>query len=452
MKILFYLLLCLSSLLAFGNQQPEEPVDPNLYLSQEGGFQFEVTPQQGPLPGTTQGTPGQQQFFGQLQAIQDAIRNIQNMEIQIDPNSIDLGPEFYAYLNSDEFKASIAQYLQENQPQDPIPVQPESQADLIQTDTTLLSTLVEAQNILPRFPDEIPCLLGETTPLTFQTPSHTPEGIQLREVAAQADFLECSSQPFQVASGVASKLLLLEADNSYQEGDALVGERSLELAREIVNTALGYVPVVGNVLDAVTAVTGYNVITGKTVSGLERVLAATSVFMPKIVAEVASSSGKIVGKALPKVLEKIGKMSQLEGKAGQLGTDLAVAAQRDMGSLNSALRNAELSGFNLTQLHPGNKIDDVIVETLVSNHNVTSQFVLTSHEALEAGIKWVGPKHSQIAPGVYRSQDNMRQFRIDTGSLEGAHRPNVPHVHFESFTPQEINKFKANNHVKIEGD
>lgn len=62
--------------------------------------------------------------------------------------------------------------------------------------------------------------------------------------------------------------------------------------------------------------------------------------------------------------------------------------------------------------------------------NVTAG-VLREGEALGAAERWLGTGYREIAPGVFRSADNTRQFRMTASDL-GAKRP---HVHFESIGP-----------------
>ena len=97
-----------------------------------------------------------------------------------------------------------------------------------------------------------------------------------------------------------------------------------------------------------------------------------------------------------------------------------------------------------------NRVDDVISETLNSTRkNTTSNYILTADEALEAGVKFVGPGYKEIGKpgsGVFRSADETRQFRMDNGSLSGSHPPNKPHVHLETYKPG-ANKHIVNNHI-----
>ncbi|RRZ97081.1 VENN motif pre-toxin domain-containing protein [Erwinia sp. 198] len=98
------------------------------------------------------------------------------------------------------------------------------------------------------------------------------------------------------------------------------------------------------------------------------------------------------------------------------------------------------------------KIDNVINETLSGKKNFTSSTTLTSDEALAAGLKFLGSGYKEIGKpgsGVYHSADGTKEFRIDSGSIGGAHAPGVPHVHFGVKNP-ETGKYISNNHVPYE--
>ncbi|EPU8566677.1 hypothetical protein ACVZYT_004462, partial [Yersinia enterocolitica] len=95
------------------------------------------------------------------------------------------------------------------------------------------------------------------------------------------------------------------------------------------------------------------------------------------------------------------------------------------------------------------KIDTIINETLLGKKNFTSSTTLTSDEALAAGLKFLGTGYKEIGKsgsGVYHSADGTKEFRIDSGSIGGAHAPGVPHVHFGVKNP-ETGKYISNNHV-----
>jgi hypothetical protein len=90
----------------------------------------------------------------------------------------------------------------------------------------------------------------------------------------------------------------------------------------------------------------------------------------------------------------------------------------------------------------------VIQETLSGTGNFTSAHTLDATEALGAAEQFLGPGYRELGrpgSGVYRSADTLRGFRMDPNSLQGLHQPNVPHVHFELFTPNNVRL--VNNHV-----
>lgn len=95
------------------------------------------------------------------------------------------------------------------------------------------------------------------------------------------------------------------------------------------------------------------------------------------------------------------------------------------------------------------KIDSIINETMSGKKNFTSSTTLTTDEALAAGLKFLGSGYKEIGKsgsGVYHSADGTKEFRIDSGSIGGAHAPGVPHVHFGLKNP-ETGKYVSNNHV-----
>jgi hypothetical protein len=72
---------------------------------------------------------------------------------------------------------------------------------------------------------------------------------------------------------------------------------------------------------------------------------------------------------------------------------------------------------------------------------------ISADMALESGAKWVGKGYKEVAPGVFRSSDGLRQFRMMTEDLVGAHGDIGPHVHFESLNP--LGRVIENNHVPL---
>ena len=70
----------------------------------------------------------------------------------------------------------------------------------------------------------------------------------------------------------------------------------------------------------------------------------------------------------------------------------------------------------------------------------------TAEQALRQAQQRLGPGYSEIAPGVYRSADGLRQFRMTTSDLTDAKQG--AHVHFEDIAPNG-RTIKENSHVQI---
>jgi hypothetical protein len=68
-------------------------------------------------------------------------------------------------------------------------------------------------------------------------------------------------------------------------------------------------------------------------------------------------------------------------------------------------------------------------------------------EALAGAVKWLGDGYKEIAPGVFRSADDARQFRMTTSDLMDKRKGT--HVHFESIGP-DGREIVENSHVRIE--
>lgn len=95
-------------------------------------------------------------------------------------------------------------------------------------------------------------------------------------------------------------------------------------------------------------------------------------------------------------------------------------------------------------------IRGVIEETLSGKSTrELSKFELSSSEVLETADQFLGTGYRTVNKerGIYRSEDGLRQFRMDSSSLLGAHSPNVPHVQFEVFESAQSTKPYITNHV-----
>ncbi len=76
----------------------------------------------------------------------------------------------------------------------------------------------------------------------------------------------------------------------------------------------------------------------------------------------------------------------------------------------------------------------------------------TSERALDLGIRVLGEGYQEIPPSVFRSTDGLRQFRMTNADLIPTHSLNgafTPHVHFEFYSPNNLNVPYVNYHVPL---
>jgi RHS repeat-associated protein len=68
---------------------------------------------------------------------------------------------------------------------------------------------------------------------------------------------------------------------------------------------------------------------------------------------------------------------------------------------------------------------------------------------LRQAERWLGPGYKEIAPGVFRSADGLRQFRMTARDLAGHGGRMGAHVNFEALAPN--GRVIENTHVLLEG-
>jgi hypothetical protein len=68
-------------------------------------------------------------------------------------------------------------------------------------------------------------------------------------------------------------------------------------------------------------------------------------------------------------------------------------------------------------------------------------------DALAGAVKWLGDGYKEVAPGVFRSADDARQFRMTVSDLTD--KKKGTHVHFESIGP-DGRDIVENSHVRVE--
>jgi RHS repeat-associated protein len=87
-----------------------------------------------------------------------------------------------------------------------------------------------------------------------------------------------------------------------------------------------------------------------------------------------------------------------------------------------------------------------VADNLAKGLGAVSSGAATAERALSAAEEFLGAGYKEMAPGVFRSADNTRQFRITTSDLVDMKQG--PHVHFESIGP-DGRTIVENGHVNI---
>lgn len=72
----------------------------------------------------------------------------------------------------------------------------------------------------------------------------------------------------------------------------------------------------------------------------------------------------------------------------------------------------------------------------------------TAEQGLEIGQRFLGKGYNEIAPGVYRSSDGLRQFRMTDADILGKHGKIGPHFNFEILDSQ--GNYLRNYHMPIQ--
>ena len=71
-------------------------------------------------------------------------------------------------------------------------------------------------------------------------------------------------------------------------------------------------------------------------------------------------------------------------------------------------------------------------------------------QALKLAERILGNGYKEISPGVFRSADGLKQFRMTASDLAGKGMPgNAPHVHIETYDPRNLNVPTKNYHIPI---
>jgi hypothetical protein len=135
---------------------------------------------------------------------------------------------------------------------------------------------------------------------------------------------------------------------------------------------------------------------------------------------------------------------RLQGSEGILYVESIDLVRR-----NVSVYNIEVHGEHVYQVGElGLLVHNTCPTTPVSGlGNIGSHLPIASGDALNHGIKWLGAGYNEIAPGVFRSADGLRQFRMTAADLLGSHGKVGPHVHIEAL--DKFGKVIENLHLPI---
>ncbi len=349
--------------------------------------------------------------------------------------------------------------------------------------------------------------IGEEVTVPVENPlDNTPELRSIKEARSYLGYVErkiegMDQAPVRKAIVRYSSSALDSAEAAYRSGNNAKGDLYKSLAVGALDVALSLTPGIGLGKDIYEAYYGVNLLTGVKLTKFERTMACVGILTVGYGSKVALlgkasvvvdflKTGAKEAEAVAEVTRAVTKAEEIViaaekagVKEGRLIDEIADVVKKDLPckvamispidrlllffeeqayavdcdldeaekALKSAFEAAEEFKFDIKSLNTGKKGDNVLVETLNNKGNVTSKYTLTADEALETGNRWVGSRYKEIGQpgsGVYRSEDGLRQFRMDKNSLAGSHAPGTPHVHFETYRPG-ANKFEANNHVPI---
>jgi len=110
---------------------------------------------------------------------------------------------------------------------------------------------------------------------------------------------------------------------------------------------------------------------------------------------------------------------------------LAVVLSVSLSRVSQPVYNIEVHGEHVYQV---GELGLVVHNTcpVKGLGNIGRHLPMASRDALNHGIKWLGTGYKEIVPGVFRSADALRQFRMTAADLLGSHGKVGPHVHIEA--------------------
>jgi|GEM_PF-4050806 len=114
--------------------------------------------------------------------------------------------------------------------------------------------------------------------------------------------------------------------------------------------------------------------------------------------------------------------------------------------LNTAMGAQVVVGLAVTPPPPHWEETVVFAKPGRDGHGNIGGGKASADEVLRAALKWLGEGYTEIARGVFRSVDALRQFRMTDADLTDPRQG--PHVHFESIDPNSRDIIE-NSHVGL---
>lgn len=170
-------------------------------------------------------------------------------------------------------------------------------------------------------------------------------------------------------------------------------------------------------------------------------------------ATVAGLGNEIVGSALGMAAQSLNSpgLNQLSGSFNGWAQDLynSRGGFARSGSYDPNSPAIQAANLGMVFLNPDSAVAETtadVMQPVVKGLGNIGGGATTAEQALGQAQKWLGQSYEEIAPGVYRSADNTRQFRMTVSDLTDLNQG--PHVHFEAIGP-DGRTIIENSHVGV---
>lgn len=149
-----------------------------------------------------------------------------------------------------------------------------------------------------------------------------------------------------------------------------------------------------------------------------------------LILDTFTGAASITSYAMGYALQAVGVPNHLVYQGQQLEAALSPYAQRGYYDPSSPTSKAVLVGsiFIAPESLAGRA--ENVMQPIVRGFGNIAGGATTAENALTQAQRWLGHGYNEIAPGIYRSADNTRQFRMTASDLTDLKQG--PHVHFEA--------------------